>query len=52
MIALRLNQQCAKKVMSNGPRLVDFAIGLLIFVPNLLDGQMLFFQEIQITEGL
>ena len=32
--------------------LVDFAIGLAIFVPNLPDGQVLFFGEIQVTEGL
>ena len=32
--------------------LVDFAIGLAIFVLNLPDGQVLFFAEIQVTEGL
>ena len=31
---------------------VDFAIGLVIFVLNLPNGQELFFEEIQITEGL
>ena len=35
--------QRAKKVMSNSPGLVDFAIGLVIFVLNLPDGQVLFF---------
>ena len=45
--------QCAKKVVSNSPGLVDFAVRLVIFVPNLPDGQVLFFWgEIQITEGL
>ena len=44
--------QCAKKVMSDSPGLVDFAFGLVIFVLNLPDGQVLFFWEIQITEGL
>ena len=44
--------QCAKKVMSDSPGLVDFAFGLVIFVLNLPDGQVLFFGEIQITEGL
>ena len=44
--------QHAKKVMSNTPGLVDFIIGLVIFVLNLPDGQVLFFWEIQITEGL
>ena len=42
----------AKKVVSNSPWLVDFAIGLVFFVLNLPDGQVLFFGEIQITEGL
>ena len=45
-------RQHAKKVMSNSPGLVDFAVGLVIFVLNLSDGQVLFFGEIQITEGL
>ena len=43
--------QRAKKVMSDSPGLVDFTIGLVIFVLNLPDGQVLFFGEIQITEG-
>ena len=38
--------------MSDSPGLVDFAIGLVMFVLNLPDGQVLFFGEIQITEGL
>ena len=32
-----------KKVVSDSPELVDFAIGLVIFVLNLPDGQVLFF---------
>ena len=44
--------QRAKKAMSDSPGLVDFAIGLVMFVLNLPDGQVLFFGEIQITEGL
>ena len=44
--------KCAKKAMSDSPGLVDFAIGLVIFVLNLPDGQVLFWGEIQITEGL
>ena len=44
--------QRAKRVVSNSPGLMDFAIGLVIFVLNLPDGQVLFFGEIQITEGL
>ena len=44
--------QCARKGVSDSPGLVDFAIGLVIFVLNLPNGQVLFFLEIQITEGL
>ena len=47
-----VNKQHAKKVMSNSLWLVDFAIGLVIFVVNFPDGQVLFFGENQITEGL
>ena len=35
--------------MSDSPGLVDFAIGLVIFVLNLPDGQVLFFREVQIS---
>ena len=45
-------QQCAKKVVSDSPGLLDFALGLVIFVLNLPDGQVLFWGKIQITEGL
>ena len=38
--------------MSNSPGLVDFTIGLVIFVLNLTNGQVLFFEEIQTSEGL
>ena len=38
--------------MSDSTGLVDFAIGLVILVLNLPDGQVLFFEEIQITEEL
>ena len=48
----RFRDQRAKKVVSDSPGLVDFAIGLVFFVLNLPDGQVLFFGEIQITEGL
>ena len=37
--------QRAKKVVSNSPGLVDFAIGLLKSVFNLPDGQVMFFEE-------
>ena len=48
----KITTQRAKKVVSDSLGLVDFAIRLVIFVPNLRDGQVLFFGEIQITEGL
>ena len=47
-----VDKQRAEKVMSDSQGLVDFAIGLVIFALNLPDGQVLFFWEIQITEGL
>ena len=34
--------QCAQKVVSNSPGVVDFAIGLVISILNLPDGQMNF----------
>ena len=45
-------EQRAKKVVSDSPGLVYFSIGLVIFVLNLPDRQVLFWGEIQITEGL
>ena len=39
--------QRAKKVVSDNLGLVDFAIGLVIFVLNLPDGQVLFWGENQ-----
>ena len=44
--------QRAKKEVSDSQGLVDFATGLVIFVLNLPDGEVLFFGKIQITEGL
>ena len=49
---MRNLSQRAKKVVSDSPGLVDFAIGLVIFVLNLPQGQVLYFEGIQITEGL
>ena len=46
-----LSLQRAKKVVSDSPMLVDFAIGLVNFVFNLPNRQVLFWGEIQITEG-
>ena len=42
----------SKTACKDRPGPVDFAIGLVSFVLNLPDGQVLFFGEIQITEGL
>ena len=39
-----MTPQRAKKVVSDSPGLVDFAIGLVIFVLNLPDGQVLFWE--------
>ena len=47
-----ISKQRAKKVLSDSPGLVDLAVRLVTFVLNLPDGQVLFWGEIQITEGL
>ena len=39
--------QHAKKVVSNSPGLVDFAIGLVNSVFNLPDGQVMSFEELE-----
>ena len=39
--------QRAKKVLSDSPGLVDFAIGLVNSVFNLPDGQVMFFEEFE-----
>ena len=43
--------QCAKKVVSNSPELVDFAIGLVNSVVNLPDGQVKFFEEFNLRKN-
>ena len=48
LIAFKPHQR-AKKVVSNSPRLVDFAIGLVIFVLN-LSGQVLFWGEFKLQK--
>ena len=45
-----LTLQCAKKVVSDSPGLVDFAIGLVNSVLNLPDGQAKIFRRIKITK--
>ena len=42
-----LSAQRAKKVVSDSPGLVDFAIGLVNSVFNLPDGQVMFFEEFE-----
>ena len=39
--------QCAKKVVSDSPGLLDFAIGLVNSVYNLPDGQVMFLEEFE-----
>ena len=48
----RLLPQRAKKVVSDSPGLVDFAIGLVNSVLNLPDGQVKSLRRIKITEVL
>ena len=43
--------QCAKKVVSNSPGLVDFAIRLVNSVLNLPDGQVIFFEEFKLQKN-
>ena len=40
-------KQRAKKVVSDSPELVDFAIGLVNSVFNLPDGQVMFIEEFE-----
>ena len=40
-------KQRAKKVLSDSPGLVDFAIGLVNSVFNLPDGKVMFFEEFE-----
>ena len=45
-------KQCAKKVVSDSPGLVDFAIGLVnISVINLPDGQVKSFEEFKLQKN-
>ena len=41
------DMQRAKKVLSDSPGLVDFAIGLVNSVFNLPDGQVVFYEEFE-----
>ena len=42
-LVCKLKSQRAKKVVSDSPGLVDFAIGIVNSVFNLPDGQVIFF---------
>ena len=44
-------KQCAKRVVSDIPGLVDFAIGLLNSVLNLPDGQVKYFEEFNLQKN-
>ena len=46
-----LKCQHAKKVVSDSPGLVDFAIGLVNSVLNLPDGQVKFFEEFKLKKN-
>ena len=47
IVALIVHYQRAKKVLSDSPGLVDFAIGLVNSVFNLPDGQVMFYEEFE-----
>ena len=49
---IRPQTQRVKKVVSDSPGLVDFAIGLVNSVLNFPEGQMKIFRRIKITEQL
>ena len=44
-------KQCAKRVVSDTPGRVDFAIGLLNSVLNLPDGQVKYFEEFNLQKN-
>ena len=47
MLGWHMHVQRAKKVLSDSPGLVDFAIGLVNSVFNLPDGQVMFYEEFE-----
>ena len=47
LLNLVASPQRAKKVVSDSPGLVDFAIGLVNSVFNLPDGQVMFYEEFE-----
>ena len=48
---MKLQSQHAKKVVSNSPGLLEFAIGLVNFVLNLPNGQVKFFEEFKLQKN-
>ena len=46
-MATTVHRQHAKKVVSDSPGLVDFAIGLVNSVFNLPEGQVMYFEEFE-----
>ena len=50
-ITLFLHLQCTKKVVSDSPGLVDFAIWLVNSVVNLPDGQVMFFEQVELQKN-
>ena len=44
-------KQCAKKVLSDSPQLVDFGIGLVNSVLNLPDGQVKYVEEFNLQKN-
>ena len=47
LVRIFFSVQRAKKVVSNSPGLVNFAVGLVNSVFNLPDGQVMFFEEFE-----
>ena len=52
MTVLYFTVHCAKKVVSDSPWLMDFAIGLVNSMLNLPEGQINIFRRVKITEVL
>ena len=52
LVSIPKAKTASKEVVSDSPGLVDFVIELVMFVLKFPDGQVLFWGEIQITEGL
>ena len=52
LVSITKTKTACKEVVSDSPGLVDFAIRLVMFVLKFPNGQVLFWGEIQVTEGL